>query len=126
MGYSVFRADELEFQPPRAGDQDRRIAGLSDAMTQMRANLWRYPKGTRGRRHADRVQEEVFVVVEGTPSMHLGEPPERVELTPGSVVVVQPGTPLQLRNDGEADAVLFIVGAPPEHGQADFFPDVDT
>jgi mannose-6-phosphate isomerase-like protein (cupin superfamily) len=94
-------------------------------MTHMRANVWRYPKGTRGRRHADRVQEEVFVVLQGSPSMHLGDPPERVELAPGSVVVVQPGTPLQLRNDGDAEAALFIVGAPPETGQADFFPDAE-
>jgi mannose-6-phosphate isomerase-like protein (cupin superfamily) len=125
VGYTVFRQEELAFQPPRAGDQSRRIAGLSEAMTQMRANVWRYPPGTRGRRHADRVQEEVFVVLEGTPSMHLGDPPERVDLSAGSVVVVQPGTPLQLRNEAEGDAVLFIVGAPPEAGQADVLPDAD-
>jgi mannose-6-phosphate isomerase-like protein (cupin superfamily) len=123
VAYTVFRQEELAFQPPRAGDQDRRLAGLSDAMTHMRANVWRYPSGTRGRRHADRVQEEVFVVLEGSPSMLLGDPPERVELTPGSIVVVQPGTPLQLRNDSGGDAVLFVVGAPPETGQADFFPE---
>ena len=62
-------------------------------------------------------------MLEGNPSMDLGDPAERAELTPGSVVVVQPGTPLQIRNDGETEAVLFIVGAPPETGQADFFPD---
>ena len=44
---------------------------------------------------------------------------------PGSVVIVQPGTPLQIRNDGADEAMLFIVGAPPEQGGADFFPDVD-
>lgn len=125
MGYTVFRPEELAFQPPKAGDQNRRIAGLSEAMTQMRANVWRYAPGTCGRRHADRVQEEVFVVVEGAPTMHLGDPPERVDLTAGSVVVVQAGTPLQLRNESETDAVLFIVGAPPEPGQADFLPDAE-
>jgi len=99
------------------------VARLSDSMTKARANVWRYPPGAKGKRHADPVQEEVFVVVEGTPSMFLGEPPERVELSPGSVVVVEPGTPLQLWNNGEAEAVFFIVGAPPEQGQADFLPD---
>jgi mannose-6-phosphate isomerase-like protein (cupin superfamily) len=94
-------------------------------MTQARANLWRYPAGARGKRHADKVQEETFVIVAGTPSMFLGEPPERVDLSPGSVVVVQPGTPLQIRNDGADEAMLFIVGAPPEQGGIDTYPDVD-
>jgi mannose-6-phosphate isomerase-like protein (cupin superfamily) len=43
----------------------------------------------------------------------------------GSVVVVQPGTILQLRNAGEEELVLFIYGAPPDRSrQAAFFPDV--
>jgi quercetin dioxygenase-like cupin family protein len=94
-------------------------------MTHMRANVWRYPAGSRGKRHADRVQEETFVVLAGSPSMLLGEPAERHQLGAGSVVVVQPGTPLQIRNDGEDEATLFIVGAPPEQGGADFLPDAD-
>jgi hypothetical protein len=35
------------------------------------------------------------------------------------------GTILQLRNAGDEDLVLFIYGAPPVTGQAEFFPDVD-
>ena len=46
--------------------------------------------------------------------------------SPGSVVVVQPGTPLQIRNDGADEAMLFIVGAPPEQGGIDFFPTSTT
>jgi hypothetical protein len=48
-----------------------------------------------------------------------------VELPRGSVCVVQPGTALQLRNDSGGDVLFFIVGAPPEEGGADYFPDVD-
>jgi mannose-6-phosphate isomerase-like protein (cupin superfamily) len=125
VGYTVFRRDELGFDPPRAGDQRRGIAGLSDAMTNMRANVWRYPPGVRGRRHAEGVQEEVFVVLEGALTMLLGDPPDRVELPASSVAVVQPGTPLQVRNDGDAEAVVLIVGAPPETGGGEFLPDVD-
>ena len=124
MGFTVFQADQLEFAD-RGDGSDRSVAGLSDAMTQMRANVWRYGPGARGRRHADRIQEETFVVLEGAPSMLLGDPPERVQLAPGSVVVVQPGTALQIRNESDGEAVLFIVGAPPERGGADFLPDVD-
>lgn len=122
MAYTVFNLNELDWQD-RGDGSGRTVARLSDSMTQMRANVWRYPAGARGKRHADKVQEETFVVLEGTPSMYLGEPPERVDLSPGSVVVVQPGTPLQLKNDGPGDATFFIAGAPPEQGGADFLPD---
>jgi mannose-6-phosphate isomerase-like protein (cupin superfamily) len=123
VGYTIFRQDELEWVP-RGDDDPRTVARLSDSMTRSRANLWRYPPGTRGRRHADNVQEEVFVVLDGTLTVDLGEPPERHEVPRGGVLVVQPGTVLQLRNAGDEDLVLFIYGAPPEQGGAEFFDSV--
>ncbi len=125
MGYTVFRGDELEFTAPSAGEQSRGIARLSEAMSQMRANIWRYPPGARGRRHAEHVQEEIFVVLDGTATLFLGDPPERVELPSGSVAVVEPGTAIQVSNAGEGDASVFIVGSPPEQGEADYLPDAD-
>ena len=123
MSFTIFRASELEWEP-RGDTSGRDVARLSDSMTHSRANVWRYPPGARGKRHADRVQEEVFVVVEGTLTVDLGEPPERHVLERGSVLVVQPETILQLRNAGDDELVLFIYGAPPEQGGADFFEDV--
>ena len=125
MSYTVFSPDTNEWQD-RDDGSGRQVARFSDSMTQARANLWRYPAGSRGKRHADKVQEETFVIVAGSPSMYLGEPPERVDLAPGSVVVVQPGTPLQIWNHGADEATLFIVGAPPEQAGADFLSDVDA
>ena len=63
-------------------------------------------------------------MLDGNALIDLGDPPERLELPRGAVCVVQPGTPLQLRNDGDEDVLLFIVGAPPEDGGADYLPDV--
>jgi mannose-6-phosphate isomerase-like protein (cupin superfamily) len=123
MEYTIFRQPELEWVP-RADDDPRTVARLSDSMRRSRANLWRYPPGARGRRHADNVQEEVFVVLEGTLTVDLGEPPERHQLARGSVLVVQPGTILQLRNAGQDELVLFIYGAPPEQGGAEFYDSV--
>ena len=70
-------------------------------------------------------QEETFVALDGDTTLLLGDPPDRVALPQGSVAVVQPGTPLQVRNDSDADAVVLIVGAPPVTGEADYFEDVD-
>jgi len=123
MGFSVFRAGELEWEP-RGDESGREVARLSDAMSRSRANIWRYPPGARGKRHADKAQEEVFVVLAGTLTIDLGEPPERHELEQSSAVVVEAGTILQLRNAGDEELVLFIYGAPPISEGADFFADV--
>ena len=123
MAFTIHRASDLEWGE-RGDGSSRAIAALSESMAQSRANVWRYPPGARGRRHADKVQEEVFVVLDGTLTVDLGEPPVRHELERGSVLVVQPGQILQLRNAGEDELVLFIYGAPPVTGGADFFDDV--
>jgi quercetin dioxygenase-like cupin family protein len=123
MRFTIFRQDEVAWVP-RDDGSGRTVARLSDSMTSSRANIWRYPPGARGKRHADKVQEEVFIVLEGTLTVDLGEPSERHELDRGSVLVVQPGTILQLRNAGDEELVLFIYGAPPVSEGADFFDDV--
>ena len=125
MGYTVFRYDELEFHSPQRGDLSRGIAPLSEALRNMRANIWRLPPGVRGSRHLEHVQEELFVVLEGTATLLLGDPPERVELPRGSVAVVEIETGLQLRNESDAEIVVLAVGAPPEQGKAEHLPDVD-
>ena len=120
VGYTIFRQDEVEWIE-RDDGSGRAITSLSDALAKSRANIWRYPPGAVGRRHADHAQEEVFVVLDGTLTIDLGDPPERHEVPRGGVVVVETGTPLQLRNAGDDELVLFIYGAPPETGQAEFF-----
>jgi mannose-6-phosphate isomerase-like protein (cupin superfamily) len=123
VGYTIFRQDEVAWIE-RDDGSGRRIASLSDALSKSRANIWRYPPGAVGRRHADLAQEEVFVVLDGTLTVDLGEPPGRREVPRGGLVVVETGTPLQLRNAAEEELVLFIYGAPPETGQAEFFDSV--
>jgi quercetin dioxygenase-like cupin family protein len=123
VAYRVFRAEDQEFSAPSGGDLSRGILRLSDSMRELRANVWRYPAGSRGRRHAEHVQEEVFVVLEGAVTLLLGDPAEAVELSAGSVVVVEPGTASQITNTGHEDAAVFIVGAPPEQGGVDYLPD---
>jgi uncharacterized cupin superfamily protein len=124
VDFTIFSSQDREWDAPSGGDLNRGIVRLSDDLTEMRANVWRLPPGSRGRRHAERVQEELFVVLEGTATLALGDPPEMTELPRGSIAVVEPGTAIQVRNEGPAEAVVLIVGAPPETGQADYLPDV--
>ena len=125
MSYTIFASGELDWQPHRENDPRLRVS-LSDAMTQSRANLYRYPPGAVGRRHIDPVQEEVFVVLAGTLTIHMGEDGavEQHELAEGSVLIVQPGTALQLSNRHEDELRLFILGAPPQRGETTFLDPV--
>src|SRR5919199_2828632 len=119
MDYHVADASSVvwdERPPAVEGEPPRLVADVTSAaaLKQSRGRLWRYPPRTRGRRHADRVQEEVFVVISGRLTMLLGDPPERVDVGPQSVVAVEPNTPLQVRNESNEELVLYIYGAPPE------------
>jgi uncharacterized cupin superfamily protein len=125
MGYVVFLPDEREFQVPQRGDQRRGLLPLSGALHNSRANIWRLPPGSRGSRHLEHAQEEMFIVLEGAATLLLGDPPERVDLPRGSVAVVETETVLQLRNESDAEIVVLIVGAPPEQGKAEHLPDVE-
>ena len=57
--------------------------------------------------------------------MLLGDPPERFDLPPQSVVTVSPGTALQMRNERDGEVVVFAYGAPPVIGQGAFLDDVE-
>jgi mannose-6-phosphate isomerase-like protein (cupin superfamily) len=124
VGYKVIRPDELDWttRPAEPGDAERHVAGLTDraGFQRTRANLWRYEPGAKGRRHKDLVQEETFVVVRGTLTMYLGEPPDRQEVPQGGLVHVESGTPLQIANEGDEELLLFAYGAPPERGGAEY------
>jgi len=129
VGYHVADASTIEWEerPPLVeGQAPRSAADVTTAaeLKHSRGRVWRYPPHTRGRRHADKAQEEVFVVISGTLTMLLGDPPDRVDVGPESVVAVEPMTPLQVRNESDEELVLFIYGAPPEQGGAEFFDDV--
>ncbi len=124
MAYQIVRVAELEWatRPHEPDEAPRHAAALTDAacLAHSRANLWRYEPGAKGRRHRDLNQEETFVPISGTLTMYLGDPPERVDVGPGDVVHVESGTALQVVNHGDDELLLYIYGAPPETGGAEF------
>lgn len=97
------------------------MAELSEAagFAHTRANVWRYEPGAAGRRHRHPLQEETFVVLAGTLSIYLGEPPERHDVGTGGVIHVEPGTPLQSVNHGDDELLVYAYGSPPEDGRAE-------
>jgi quercetin dioxygenase-like cupin family protein len=124
VGFRAVRPDELDWieREPDRGATARYVARLSDVLgfEHTRGNMWRFPPGAKGRRHRDLIQEETFVVLDGTLTMYLGDPPERVDVPEGGVVHVESGTVLQSVNHGEEEVLLYAYGAPPETGGAEF------
>ena len=123
MGFRVIRPDELEWttRPHEPGEAPRHVAELSHLARfgPTRANIWRYEPGAKGRRHRHKLQEETFVVMAGTLTMYLGDPPERHEVPTGGLVHVEPGTPLQTVNHADEELVLYAYGTPPESEHAE-------
>ena len=107
-----------ETRPHEPGEPARHVAELSDALdsSDVRANVWRYEPGAQGKRHRHAEQEETFVVLAGSLTMYLGEPPERVDIPTGGVVTVAAGTELQAANHGAEDLTLYAYGYPPDEG----------
>jgi quercetin dioxygenase-like cupin family protein len=123
MGFHTIEFESLEWitRPHEADEPARHVAELSDlaGFAHTRANLWRYEPGARGRRHRHLTQEETFVVLSGTLSMYLGEPPERRDVPVGGLIHVDAGTPLQTVNDGDDDLLVYVYGYPPESENAE-------
>jgi quercetin dioxygenase-like cupin family protein len=123
MAFRVIHDAEHEWltRPHEPGEPARHVAELSERadFAHTRANLWRYDPGAKGRRHRHPFQEETFVVVAGTLTMYLGDPPERHDVTRGGLVHVGPQTPLQTVNHGDEELVVYVYGTPPEDEHAE-------
>jgi mannose-6-phosphate isomerase-like protein (cupin superfamily) len=128
MSFDAISPDAFQWltRPHEPGEPARHVAELSDAigLERTRANVWRYEPGAKGRRHRHPRQEETFVVLSGTLSMYVGDPPERVDVPTGAVIHVEPGTPLQSANHGDVDLVLYAYGTPPESEHAEILESV--
>jgi quercetin dioxygenase-like cupin family protein len=126
--FRVIRPDELVWKtrPHEPEEAPRHVAELSDlaGFAHTRANLWRYEPGAKGRRHRHPLQEETFVVLTGTLSMYIGDPPELQEVPTGGLIHVAPGTPLQTANHGDGELVLYAYGTPPEREHAEILDSV--
>jgi len=123
LAFRVIRPGELEWitRPHEPGEPARHVAELSDlaGFAHTRGNIWRYEPGAKGRRHRHKSQEETFVVLTGTLTMYVGDPPESQEVAKGGLIHVEPGTPLQSVNHSDEELLLYAYGTPPESERAE-------
>ena len=76
------------------------------------ARLWRLTPGQASTKHRHPTQTELYVVLEGTGRIRVGD--ELFTLAPLSTALVDPAEVRQVFNDTSADALWLVVGTPPE------------
>src|SRR3712207_277685 len=76
------------------------------------ARLWRLRPGQTITKHRHRTQTELYVLLEGSGRVRIGE--DVLNLEPLSALVVEPRTVRQVFNDSDADALWLVCGAPAE------------
>jgi len=80
--------------------------------TALGSRFWRLEPGQASTRHRHQQQTELYVVLEGTGRIRIGE--ESLTLEPLSTLLVEPSTIRQVFNDTDADALWLVVGVPQE------------
>jgi quercetin dioxygenase-like cupin family protein len=112
MSYRVLPAEQAFWRPSnQMGVLNTDLAKQLEAPT-LGARLWRLHPGQASTRHRHRSTTELYLLVEGTGRIRVGDDLHTLE--PLSSLVVEPDEVRQLFNDTDADQLWLVVGAPPE------------
>ena len=112
MSYRILTAEEAFWRPSnQMGVMNTDLAKQLDAST-LGARLWRLAPGQASTRHRHRITTELYVLLEGTGRIRVGDEPHTV--APLSSLLVDAGQVRQLFNDTDADQLWLVVAAPPE------------
>jgi uncharacterized cupin superfamily protein len=112
MSYRLLPAEEAFWRPSnQMGIANTDLAKQLEAST-LGARLWRLRPGQASTRHRHRQTHELYVLLEGTGRIRVGESLHTLE--PLSSLRVDPAEVRQLFNDTDADQLWLVVGAPPE------------
>jgi uncharacterized cupin superfamily protein len=112
MSYRVLTAEQAYWRPSnQMGVLNTDLAKQLEAQT-LGARLWRLRPGQASTRHRHRSTTELYLLVEGTGRIRVGEDLHTLE--PLDSVLVDPDEIRQLFNDTDADQLWLAVGAPPE------------
>ena len=113
-GYRVLPADEAFWRRSnQMGVLNTDLAKQLEA-SEMGARMWRLEPGQASTKHKHETQSELYVVLEGTGRVRIGD--DVLTLAPLSALLVEAKTVRQVFNDTEEDCLWLVVGAPAEPG----------
>lgn len=112
MSYRVLRADEAFWRASnQMGVLNTDLGRQLEAAT-LGARMWRLTPGQASTRHRHRTSTELYVLIEGTGRLRVGD--DLLTLAPLDCVIVEPPPVRQVFNDTPAEQLWLIVGAPTE------------
>ena len=109
MGYRLISAADATWSPSIFKGMSHDIAGSLE-LTTLSARFWRLTPGQANSRHRQRDERELYVLLEGTGRIRVGE--ELLTLEPMSALVVDAHTVRQVFNDTGGEQLWLIVGTP--------------
>jgi uncharacterized cupin superfamily protein len=110
--YRLLRADDAFWRPSNQMGVLNTDLGKQLGAETMGARLWRIQPGQASTRHQHRRTTELYVLLEGSGRIRVGD--ELLTLSPLDALLVEPQVVRQPFNDTDADQLWLVVGAPPE------------
>ncbi len=112
MGFRMLRAGEAFWRRSNQMQTPNTDLGGQLEAASLGARMWRLEPGKASTKHRHFSQEELYVLLEGTGRVRIGE--EVLTLRRLDALLVEPDTVRQLFNDTDADQLWLVVGAPRE------------
>ena len=113
MAARVLHAGDAHWRPSNQMGVPNSDLGKQLEASCLAARFWRLEPGQASTRHRHATQTELYVVLEGTGRMRIGDDPP-LTLAPLSTVLVEPDAVRQVFNDTDESALWLVVGTPPE------------
>jgi quercetin dioxygenase-like cupin family protein len=111
MAYRLLRAADAFWRPSNQMRVENTDLGRQLEAGKLTARLWRLAPGQASTKHRHRVEEELYLLLEGEGRARIDD--EVLSLAPLDTLLVEPGSVRQLFNDTAADQLWFVAGAPP-------------
>ncbi|HEY8466579.1 MAG TPA: cupin domain-containing protein [Solirubrobacterales bacterium] len=112
MAYRTLKAADAFWRPSNAMGVDNTDLARQLEATKLGARLWRLAPGQASTWHRHRDEEELYVLLEGTGRVRVGD--DVLTLSRLDALLVEPETLRQVFNDTDEDALWLVVGAPQE------------
>jgi len=112
MSPTILHADDAFWRPSNAMGVENTDLAKQLGAEALAARLWRLTPGQASTKHRHFDQAELYLVLEGTGRMRVGD--EVHTLARLSSVLVEAGVARQIFNDLGEDALWFVAGAPLE------------